>query len=482
MADEPTRAPSARLIVTRCRNHRHGAERTDVFDAAFPTLLLLADDPSILDEIVAVDIGPARMRLERSKGVIHHEGRHTDPLFRLMVGESHALEAQVYDAPESLTDADVVVSLDDGIRRRSVIVVPERVPDPGSASLETEIETIDGKPILLIKSEAPLELIRQRIVDGRFVETASQLQPGKNVVPIEPAFADYLGFCVTSRDLSGAIEHKHAIFGRFGLGSGRHLLDAAGRLHHPKENEPYAYRSFVVAVADDDPRTLETIAREAERLGADETELFLSAKRKAENERPPSPFRHGKARTVRTFGKKTDRLDPNDILVLDPGDDPPDEGACSFLLFLDSDSPEWTTRLAAAAEAAAKFPNARLIDRSWLDATQGSLGESEVLEYGISVSVPGGALRIDAAEEPEIAALRLRRAVVRAKGRTLVPGPCAECPDERRIRCDAITPFPQPLAKDGRRHVLVEGTCRSDRDGTTSASSAHSPKGEGTKP
>lgn len=440
---------SARLIGTHCRNLLHGEDGDEVHESYFPTLIVSCADPAGLRGVRTLRMGAARMRLDFGKGVVSHAGRHSDPLFLLEFDGTPSIELQIYDDPEGVRGSRLELGMADGT---SLFLEVEPDEDGVKDMFESVLERDAEGLFLRISSQVDLEIVRQTMRFGSFEEIRTPFPAGPEgggIHRIAPAFADYLGICVSSRRLRGAFEHKHVVFGQLGFGSGRRLLDRFGRVLEPKTEARCAYKAFL-AEWGGTASSLASIVAAAEVAGADEVEIAAPAGKAAETLRLELSAGTSVPARILSYGPPGSGAE---LVVLDdPASRPPKGKPCSYLFLSDSDAPGWCARTAAvAAESSGWDEDAKVWERGWLAAEQGSLGASGAAEYGAGFSRPRG-----------WNADRLKRARSRETLRRALPNtPCPACPAETASRCAGVLPFPYPGCDEKAAPSFVEGgACR----------------------
>lgn len=354
------------LRLRRCDEMatRYHLERDEKLSTSVFNLRVGAPSHADLLMIREIRVGDLQARLDFALGIVSYEGLHADPLYCWEQDDLVWVEITLYDVRPACHDAIALIT-DSGVlacAMPSDLPLPPVLPVPVASALE---KTARGW-VLRIEAELPCTLIWQRVVWGRFEERHQPLAPGLHQIPVEAAFADYYGCAISCSNAAGDSEHKHILFGEFGKGSGRDLIDAAtGQVFAAATGWVPAYRSAICRV-DAAANLAKCLALLAD---YDEVEILT----------PPSEamachaWLAGGTTPVRvhTFADAGDAV-AADVTLLDPHMPPArwGDGRYSTLLFADADAPDYADSLIAALTLATKAPpTARVLERLWFQAT-----------------------------------------------------------------------------------------------------------------
>ncbi len=232
------------------RTVRH-AESGPVMHRDQDILVRLAGPADRLRAIAAIEVDDYRADLLWGPRLIAHPG-HADPLFLHERGGSPTVSLILYDPGAAHRSGSRVTLIAEDARE----VIQARSVDSGVAWPHPEplASDLDADDRLRISADGPVEVIRQAMVAGRFVERHQRLPAGAHTLDLDvPDRADAFGVAVNV-DLGGdaALEHKHMVFGHFGQASGRHVL-VDGTVLAPKTPDPFRYRSLLVLDGSDPP-------------------------------------------------------------------------------------------------------------------------------------------------------------------------------------------------------------------------------------
>jgi hypothetical protein len=412
-------------------------------------MFVLADDAEALRRIDQVEIGTARVEVDWAAGLLRFSA-HCDPVVPVEYDGSVGFEMTLYAVEQAEAAHWQAHLLVDGQREPVGMDFDDRSVERPFSSL---VMPMPGNNWMLnVSSEEPVEVIWQRVCYGQFREYREFFDAGVHSIPVPPAFADYYGVCVSSRQEIGGYEQKHVLFGHLGLATGRWFMDAAqGVAYEPKSEFRFGYRAMLLlARSAEEIEAVRWILEGRDENGVHhpfhEIEVIVPVDGDVDGCRAACvPLSLTMNYRLTTFGPTTGA----DILVLGDG------LASAFgamavaspLLFADTYADGFYNLL---LETASRPDLERLWDRAWFTAYRGVQDRYDGPLCGIAFSYPHDAAVLD------------RRLLLRARKdefwrKNATGSPCYECSEASACANALSFPFVQtkcyPL-------FVKEGVCQ----------------------
>ena len=400
------------------RNRRH-AEEGCAETHFVETLVTISGDARDLRKLRAATCSGHRVRIDAAARIAWHADGHADPIVPFENEGGTHIQLFLIDLPPGEVSGEVVIEDAHGAWSIPTFNVPAR--GDGEPIDSVLVKDGPGRWFVEVTAREPFEAITQTTEFGAAREDVTHYPDGFHRLRVGPGYCESWGLALSSMDIEGGVEHKHMMFGKFGVGSGRHLMDR-GTVYAPKVVQPFAYRALVARVAPDGRPG----GADACWDGFDEVEVWAEPHEvgaaRAAMRGCPVPWR------LTTYGRSGTPLGIEaDVVLATPGEEPQDR-PFSYMLFDDAGAEGFAARMRKAVVSAKGLADGnRLLDGSWFAAEEGKI-DRNVKSHGVAFSLPDALVGI------------ARGSVVDAKRRVFESSACRGC--AWMTRCDGILPYP----------------------------------------
>ncbi|MBT4836763.1 MAG: hypothetical protein HON94_05405 [Methylococcales bacterium] len=434
-----------RVVPAYCRTITHLAKSNHQCDRQLLHLLFSSKQKSVLEDIQSIQLGCYRADLNFKVGTIHYLGRHTDPLFIFENNQCYQFEMTLYDVDGWLSDysGQLEITSKNQIKYNHSLFISR----PESIGFDYDIlssQLFFDNQRLLIKIDAcqSFSLISQRMDWGCFTEVVEQYSAGQWSIPLEPGFAEYYGYSISTQSNDGIdYEVKHIVYGQLGHASGRDFLNAStATFYQHKLSLDYHYQALICWIENPD----DVFSLASELNSYHEIEFFTSNKQMQQVSQVLEKYLSTNYRLM-TVATGEDAY-MADVIVIKTSAEllywstQYPQKKLSYLLFGDALSKDYFSMLQQVKQALQDCEiNVKLLDLSWFYAIESVDYSSEKWCYGIAYSHPNKntVLRWQ---------LEIKTAIHQRKRFMMKSSVCMKC--QQRLLCDQIVSIPYLVPED----------------------------------
>lgn len=253
-------------------------ETKESFDETI-NIILSSKDMNHLKDIKSISLGDYSANCFFDKMIIHHENRHSDPLFFIKdKNNDPAIEINIYDLNAfNKADNKLIIHTTES----KFEIEPKFIEQKQKINFKSNIIKENSDLILKIETPYQLEIIEQRLQWGIFNENRNVIQPGRHSIKLPKAFSDWYGIALSPTSIYDKIEHKHMIMGHLGKPSSRSIIDPVmNKTFHP-EKPFFFYKSAIINATEIDYN----IPFQIENDIFDEYEIIITQKLTKEQEK-----------------------------------------------------------------------------------------------------------------------------------------------------------------------------------------------------